>query len=279
MNPPLVSLVVSTYNEAKNIGSLLNSCLNQTYKNTEIIVVDSLRTTDKTAAIAQKYKVKVFVNGTERSEQRDFGVRNATGKYTLILDADMKLDPNVVSACVTVVTQNPDIKSVVIPEKSFGENYWAKCKALERNCYINDPSIEAARFFDRKQFLKLGGYDPKMISGEDWDLHRRFKEVGKIGRINKFIFHNEDQINLWRDVKKKFYYSQKSDHYLTHNITSVRDIILFIFRPAYFRNWNILLSDPVHLPGFMLMKLMELFMGGLVIVQKPVFWKSFLKKQ
>lgn len=271
-----VSVVASTFNEARNIGHLLKSCLNQTYSNLEVIVVDSQRTSDNTAEIARESGAKVYKYGRERSEQRNFGVKKATGKYVLILDADMKLESEVIGECAKVIGQDSETKSVIIPEKSYGENYWARCKALERNCYLGDPRIEAARFFDRSLFLNLGGYDSKMISGEDWDLARKFKNTGKVGRINKFIYHNEGRLSLLGDVRKKIYYSRKSDQYIFKNVKSLKDIILFVFRPAYFRNWKVLLSDPVHLPGMVLMKLFELLFGGIVILTKPAIWSATL---
>lgn len=277
MAKALVSIIIATYNEAGNIKPLLQSCRGQTYQPIEIIVVDSKRTTDVTSKLARKYTSRIYIFGIERSSQRNHGVSKAHGKYVLVLDADMVLDKNIISSCIEKIKSDSKLVALIIPEKSYGESYWAKCKALERNCYIGDPQIEAPRFFRKDIFLTAGGYNPQMISGEDWDLRERIKKMGKVGRINKFILHNEGKISLLKDLKKKLYYSRNSDAYLKDNVKSVKQILLYIFRPAYFRNWKMLLSDPIHFVGFLVMKSLELSVGGMVILSKPNFWRKIVK--
>ncbi len=269
-----VSIVVATYNESTNIKNLLSSCFSQSYPNIEIVLVDSLKTSDSTTQIARKFTSQVFRYGQERSVQRNYGALKASGKYLLILDADMQIDSHVVVSCLEVIRKHPDTQAVIIPELSIGEGYWAKCKALERNCYLGDPSIEAPRFFSRSAFLKLGGYNPRMISGEDWDLHRRFKRIGDIGRISNLIFHNEGRLSLLKDIQKKFYYSRKSSAYIESNVTGVKGIFLFLFRPAFVRNWKKLLSDPIHLPGLIVMKSLEFSTGAIAIASQSAFWSK-----
>ena len=67
-----VSVIVTTKNEAKNIGRCLQSIQNQTYKAIEIIVVDNF-SKDETKRIAKKFTKKVFDKGPERSAQRNLG--------------------------------------------------------------------------------------------------------------------------------------------------------------------------------------------------------------
>lgn len=95
----LISIIITTKNEARNIENCIKSILGQSYKDLEIIVVDN-NSTDRTKEIAKKYTDKVYDKGPERSAQRNFGVAQSGGEYFLYLDADMILSPDVVKECV-----------------------------------------------------------------------------------------------------------------------------------------------------------------------------------
>ena len=273
----LVSVIIAAYNEEANIARLLNSVTGQNYQDIEILVIDD-SSTDRTAEIAKKYTSHVFIRPhAERSAQRNFGASQAKGEYLFFLDADMKLTPQVISSCIDLA-RSYKFDALIIPEKSFGENYWARCKALERNCYIGDPQIEAPRFIRSRAFTQIKGYDFEMISGEDWDLHRRLlAKKFRIGRTPELILHNEGSLSYFKVLQKKFYYAQKSDQYISKNISGLKDVIRFIVRPSIFKNWRLLLSDPFHIPGLILLVWGEILVGGLgAIIFKPVFLKRIL---
>lgn len=207
----LVSVIIPTRNSARTLDKCLTSVKNQTYKNIEIIVVDN-NSTDDTVKIAKKYTDKVYTKGPERSAQRNFGVKKSKGSYVLIIDSDMYLTGNVVSSCVEKVKQGA--KSIIIPEKSFGVGFWAKVKAFERSFYVNNDLIEAPRFFEKKLFEKLGGFDEDITGFEDWDLGNRVRLSGiKIYRIKEFILHDEGQMDLFGSSAKKSYYSKWLNKY------------------------------------------------------------------
>lgn len=264
---PLVSVIVSTKNEEKNIENLLQSVKKQTYKNIEIILVDN-NSTDRTKEIAKNFTKKIYNKGPERSTQRNFGVKKAKGDYVLILDADMILTKKVVEECVKKIYLNKNIKAIIIPEESFGEGFWAQCKKLERSFYINIDWMEAARFFEKNTFWKVDKFNEKMVSGEDWDLSQRIKQKygpHSIDRIKELIYHNEQRLNLIKACKKKFYYSKKLDNYKSqqanfNNYKKQSNIILryklFIKRPKK------LFQKPILGIGMLFMKTCELGFGG-----------------
>lgn len=266
---PLVSIIIPAYNEAGNIVTCLKSIAYQNYKNIEIILVDD-NSKDETVILAEDLSKKEKINlkviaqtgHKERGFTRNLGVKKALGDYLLFIDADMKLDKNVVSECVESI-KNTANKAIIIPEESIGVGFWAQSRVLERRCYIGDPNIEAARFFEKGAFWKAGGWDDKMISGEDWDLTRRIRKKYSLGRINSFIYHNEGNLTLWKVIKKKFYYALKSDTYLKKYPIKFKDLVFFIFRPAYFRNWKLIFSDPIHGVGMFMLKITEMFAGAL----------------
>ena len=91
---PLVSIITPSYNSANFIGATIESVLNQTYKNFEMIIVDDL-STDNTEQIVKKYlkndkRIKFFSLPKKggASEARNKAISEAKGKYIAFLDSD-----------------------------------------------------------------------------------------------------------------------------------------------------------------------------------------------
>lgn len=203
-----MTVIVPTKNSEATAEKCLQSIKNQTYDAIDLIVVDNF-STDSTPEIAKHYATHFYSKGPERSPQRNYGVSKAKGTYVAIIDSDMTLSPKVIEQAVVAIEHNPHIVGIVIPEESFGEGFWAQCKKLERSFYVSVPYMEAARFFRRTDYLKLGGYNESLVSGEDWDLSQRMEALGSLGRTESFIYHNEGHISLLKTVRKKYYYAQK----------------------------------------------------------------------
>lgn len=254
----IVSVIITTKNEQDVIEKLLRSIVNQTFKFFEIIVVDN-NSLDKTLIIAEKYTSKIFTFGPERSAQRNFGVKQAKSQYILILDADMILTKNVINDCVKKMEMNNSAGALVIPEKSFGIGFWAKCKAFEREFYIGDENIEAARFFRKSLFLKFNGYDETITGPEDWDLPLRMKKQGiKIGRIKSFILHNEKKFSPLKSARKKFYYALHAKEYLKKHPEMIFTQGNLFFRPSFYRQGFKLLKNPALTVGMLYIKFLEM---------------------
>ncbi|MHA1280147.1 MAG: glycosyltransferase family 2 protein [Candidatus Helarchaeota archaeon] len=263
---PLVSVIISTRNEEDVIEDLLKSVRSQTYPNIELILVDN-KSADHTVEIANFYVDKLVIQGPERSAQRNRGVQEARGKYVLILDADMRLSPRVVKDLVACVINDSSIKAVVIPEKSFGYNYWARCKALERNCYTDNlKDVTGARFYDKELFLRIGGFDEKMTGTEDWDLSQRVARVAKVGSIQSVIIHNEGHINLFDQMRKKYYYALTLRGYIKRHPAAFFRQANFLFRPAYFRHWRDLVRHPHLAAGMFFLRLSEAVAGAVGVL-------------
>ncbi len=211
---PIVSVVITTKNEAKNIENCLKSILQQIYQSDgiEIIVVDN-NSNDTTKTIAKKYTDKVFNKGPERSAQRNFGARQAKGRYYLYLDADMALSPNVVEESAAMLEGKNDLVGLYIPEIIMGDGFWPKVRRFERSFY-NATVIDCVRFARLKDFLAVGGFDETMSGPEDWDFDKKLRNIGQTGLIKSSIYHNEASFNLKKYLKKKQYYAQSFDKYI-----------------------------------------------------------------
>lgn len=91
-NKPLVSVIMNCYNSDTYLEEAINSVLNQTYQNFEIIFWDN-QSTDKSAEIAKSYddeRIKYFYapTFTPLYEARNYAIEKASGKYIAFLDCD-----------------------------------------------------------------------------------------------------------------------------------------------------------------------------------------------
>lgn len=259
---PLVSVIVTTRNEEKNIAVCLESVKKQTYSKLEILVIDN-NSTDKTKQIASRFTKLIFNKGPERSAQRNFGAVKARGEFLLFLDADMKLSKNVVKDCVSKMMTS-HVGGIIIPEESYGIGFWANCKALERSYYLGVESIEAARFYKKSVFNNAKGFDSNMISGEDWDLSSRVRNDFKLDRIKSFIYHNEGNLSLVSTIKKKYYYATKISVYIEKNrdtIKSEKNLSILTRYKLFFTDYKKILKDPILFTGMIFMKSCEFIAG------------------
>lgn len=267
---PVVSVIVPTKNSGKFLEACLKSIRKQSYKNIEIIVVDN-HSTDDTPTIAKRYADKFSTKGPERSAQRNNGVKESSGEYLAIIDSDMELTRDVVKTCIKKLQTSKDIKAIIIPEESFGVGFWAQCKKLERSFYVGIDWIEAARFFDKNLYLKVGGYNEKLISGEDWDLSQRIGKVTKIARINQYIHHNEGKLKLKETLKKKYYYATQFKSYLkeSKNSSVVKSQAGPLTRyKLFFSQPKMLFKNPILGIGMIFMKTSEFAAAGFGLVRE-----------
>lgn len=267
---PLVSIIVTTRNNEPTIEACLQSIANQTYQHTELIVVDN-RSSDATKTIARRFTSLVFDKGPERSAQRNFAIRKASGKYVLIIDSDMELGNKVVEACVAQVQTNPELGALIIPETSFGQGFWAACKQLERSFYVGVDGIEAARFFDKQLLLDAGGYNEAMTGGEDWELTDRIAARTTIGRISEYIRHNEGHVKLKTALRKRFYYNKGFMHYY-NNSAAAKNPLASVLRyyGLYFSRPHKLFRNPIHGLGMLFLKTCEFGTGALSMLAAKV---------
>jgi glycosyltransferase involved in cell wall biosynthesis len=211
LNTPLVSVVVPTLNSGRFLERCLRSVRAQTYESIEIIVVDNY-SEDQTREIAKAWGARVLLKGPERSAQRNFGAENASGEYLFFVDSDMELTPKVVEECVKCVSEGYD--AIIIPEITVGEGFWSRVRALERAAYVGNILFEASRFFERKVFEELSGYDKALTGPEDYDLQTRLEKINyRVEHITSHITHHEEDLRLLPYLKKRLYYSRSFKRY------------------------------------------------------------------
>lgn len=112
-NQPLVSICIPTYNAGKTVMSTLQSILNQTYHNLEILVVDNASTDNTVGLLEQVNDPRLVIHRNEKNIGGEPNWSNciqlATGEYIAVFHADDLYLPNMVEKQVRVLLDNPSV--------------------------------------------------------------------------------------------------------------------------------------------------------------------------
>jgi len=98
--PPLVSIIIPTYNDSTVVCEAIDCSLNQKYDNLEIIVVDDGSTDGTEQLLKEKYGDRInYIHQENKglASARNTGIRHASGKYLQFLDADDLIDHEKIS--------------------------------------------------------------------------------------------------------------------------------------------------------------------------------------
>ncbi len=110
---PLVSIVIPTFNQCRFLGEAIQSALEQTYPNKEVIVVDN-SSTDDTQGVLKAFEVRGFIqDNCGPSGARNRGVREAKGEYVVFLDGDDVLHPECAEVRAGMLRSSADVGLVV----------------------------------------------------------------------------------------------------------------------------------------------------------------------
>lgn len=99
---PAISVIIPVYNVERFLGQCLESVLNQTFKDIEVICIND-GSTDKSLSILNKYQNKdkrlriISQPNKGLSETRNLGIKNAKGKYISFIDSDDFIDPEMLN--------------------------------------------------------------------------------------------------------------------------------------------------------------------------------------
>jgi glycosyltransferase involved in cell wall biosynthesis len=254
---PTVSIIIPTKNSSKTLAACLSSIVNQYYKNIEIIVIDN-HSTDDTLKIAKRYTDAIYIFGPERSFQINYGVRKASGRYIYRVDSDFVLEPNVIGDAVNKAETNGYGAIIIHNTSDPTVSFWAKVRKFERDMYDSgfDELKIAVRFVRKDAFLSVGGFDTRMISGEDYDLHNRITKKYDIGRINAREVHLGEYKSLGEVARVNYFYGKNTRLFLRiHKSRGFRQVSPF--RKVYLKNYKKFLRQPILGAGFLVYQIVK----------------------
>lgn len=224
---PLVSILVPLYNSEKYIAETIENCLNQSYENIEIIIVND-GSTDNSLQIAREYeekhdKIKVFTQenlGAPAARNKAF--ERSSGDYIQYLDADDLLHKDKISSQMQRIEKENDNDATFV----FGRYTEFYPNDNIENLELYDFSFNKD-YEDYKVFLIDFLISQKSLVCMTWLIPRNIMEVA--GPWREDLTKNQDSDFLARIVSKseKFIYVKDSISYyrrgLNNSISMRRD--------------------------------------------------------
>lgn len=211
MNKAEVSIIVPVYNVENYLAKCIDSLLNQTFDNYEIILVDD-GSTDKSGEICDSFKMKsnkirvIHQKNAKVSAARNAGLRIAEGKFILFCDGDDWVDENYIECLVTPVLSG---------ETELSVSGMKRCKNREGvDCSITNPSNGTPMRVSINDFYELKKYNVLHYPVNKCFLMSIIKENNLI--FDKNLKNCEDLcfvLSYIRCIKKDFIIVPESPYY------------------------------------------------------------------
>lgn len=205
-NQPLVSIVFTSYNHKEYLRQALDSLINQTYSNLEIIIIDDC-STDGSQEILKEYEhheninLKLQIkNSGSYVKASNFGASFASGEYILFAQCDDFAEAHQIETLIKEFENNPSVgvvfsKSQLVDEKGivFTDDFVGREKsfkeAVSKTSFISGgqmkeflsfscviPNLSAA-LIKRELFEKVNGLSDKYLVVADWEFWLDMTEV------------------------------------------------------------------------------------------------------
>ena len=167
MGKIIISIIVPVYNVEKELGRCLESIINQTYKNIEVILVDD-GSIDRSPEICDKYAVKdkritvIHKKNEGLSDARNDGIRISHGSYIMFVDSDDYIENDACEKLLSGIT--PDIDIVV-----------GACKRIngDKTIILRHSNIEEEKVYTAKEFTILSIKNSEWYAPVCFNMYRR----------------------------------------------------------------------------------------------------------
>ena len=223
-----LSVIITCYNYGKYLEQCLNSVLNSTFKDLEIIIVNDGSNDKLTIKVLKDIESKKY-NNVKIIKQKNSGVsiaknnglKLAKGEYVYCLDADDSVKSDYFSKAVYFLDNNKSISFVYSGNTFFNDlnNKEVNIKSFDYNLYVlmKFNYIIGNNYIIRKDdILSVGGY--KDCGFEDWELLINLGEHRYFGQYLPFHFHN---YRFHRDLSSRYVKDKKKKG---ENILNIRKL-------------------------------------------------------
>ena len=187
----LVSIIIPCFNQSHFLPSAVRSCLQQTYPNNEIIVIDDGSHDDVSEVLKPfKGRIKLIVqNNCGLPSARNAGLYHSKGEFIQLLDADDMLGPDSINSHLRFLKKHPNVSISVCRNRLFKKNnskgepkstgqwHLFRSSLAVHLCHLNIAPPHAF-FLRRKAVVQTGQFDPSLKACEDWEYWLRAATKG-----------------------------------------------------------------------------------------------------
>lgn len=233
MNNPLISIIIPVYNAEEYLPKCLNSIINQTYKNIEIICIND-GSTDNSENIIKKYMemddrvIHLYCKNNGVSNARNVGLDIAKGRYIMFVDSDDWIE---IETC--------DIVLKIAQEKNVDVVMWDYIRefnntSIQKNIFINEVFFDEKKVKNDLHRRMIGITGDELSHPEKADalctvwgkLYKResiykynirFFDIRLIGTYEDGLFN----LNVFEHVRTAIYVHKPLYHYRKTNINSI----------------------------------------------------------
>lgn len=212
MTMPTVSVVIPAYNAARYLSQAVDSALGQTFRDVEVVVVDDGSTDDTPARLAA-YGERIRTLRQANSGvalARNAGTAAARGRYVAFLDADDVWQPEKIERQLEALTQPPgarasytafDLVSADLTPQEVRRTARAGSLVEDLLCLGNVVGTPSTVVCERDLLLDVGGFDPDLSLGADWDLWLRLALRTTFSYVDEpLVRYRVHEGNMSRDV-------------------------------------------------------------------------------
>jgi glycosyltransferase involved in cell wall biosynthesis len=219
MDAPTVSIILPTYNGARYLAGAIQSCLDQTFTDFELILVDD-SSTDESPRIIAEFAAKDPRIRTVRHETNkrlpaaiNTGMSMSRGRYLTWTSDDNLYRPNAIAEMVAALDRDPSV-AMVYARATFidaegrprGPMAIAPPDHLAHTCVVG-----ACFLYRREVYDTIGGYDPDLFLVEDWDYWMRVSERFRLRVLDDDLYlyrdhgeslTNQRQDRIWQNARQ-----------------------------------------------------------------------------
>lgn len=219
------SIIVPIYNAEKYLEKCINSLINQTYKNIEIILVND-GSTDSSLSICDKYdknnsNVRLYdIENQGVSSARNFGISKVTGDYVLFVDSDDYLEKNAIEIInENISDRDIDLIKFLEYKERYGKIIRSNICMNEGIIYSNDYNKElfknifqtycfskVTNLVIKKSLLENKAFNKDIGYGEDFifclDLISSSKNILILKKYLYYYLVNDDSITNSKNIEK-----------------------------------------------------------------------------